>query len=109
MASEGQVASRPIHRRSVPSPAFAVKEWRQANGKRRRNSRLTVQQPELLTAFPGRAIDWDFARQRVSFRSPPENWIRPATTPMCATEPLPARMEFQVAGLWQLQHERRQS
>src|SRR4029077_1329703 len=109
MASEGQAASRPIHRKSVPSPAFAVKELRQANGKHRRNSRLTVQQPQLVTAFPGRAIDWDFAHQRVSFRFPSENPIQPATTPMCAPELRPARMEFPVAGLLRLRHERPRS
>src|SRR6266508_5983191 len=109
MTSEGQAASRPIHRRSVPSPEFAVKELLQANGKRRRNSRLTVRQRQLVTAFPGRAIEWDLVHQRFSFRSPSENRIRHSKIPMCVPELRRAKMEFQAADLLHLRHERLRS
>src|SRR5205823_15087816 len=105
MASEGQAASRPIRRRSVPSPVFAVKELRQANGKRSKNSRLTGQQRQVVTAFPGRAIDWGFVHQRVSFRFLSENRIRPPKAPMCALELRRAKMEFPAADLLHLRHE----
>src|SRR5882724_12855983 len=109
MASEVRAASRPIRRKTVPSPGFAVKELRQATGKRRKNNPLTVQRRQLVTAFPGRAIEWDFAHQRVSFRFPSENRIRHSTTPMCAPELHRAKMEFPAADLWHLRHGRLQS
>src|ERR1044071_4183262 len=109
MASEGQAASRPIHRKNVPSPESAVKELRQASGKRRRNNHLTVQQRQLVSTFPGRAIEWDFVHQRVLFRFPSENWIRHSTTPMCAPELHRAKMEFPAADLSHLRHGRLQS
>src|SRR2546423_6835743 len=109
MASEGQAASRPIRRRSVPSPEFAVKELRQANGKRSKNSRLTGQQRPAVTAFPGQAIHWGFVDQRVSFRFPSENRIRHSTTLMCAQELRRAKMEFPAADLLHLPHGRLQN
>src|ERR1044072_4663480 len=109
MASERQAAPRPIHRKNVPSPGFAVKELRQASGKRRRNNPVTVQRRQLVTAFPGRAIEWDFVHQRVSFRLVSENWIRHSTTPMCAPELHRAKMEFPAADLSHLRPGRLQS
>src|SRR4026209_559290 len=109
MASEVQAASRPIHRKNVPSPEFVVKELCQASGKRRRNNRLTVQRLQLVTAFPGRAIELGFAHQPVSFRFLSENRIRHSTTPMCAPELHRAKMEFPAADLSHLRHGRLQS
>src|SRR4030095_14303231 len=99
MASEEQAASRPIHRKSAPSPTFAAKELPRATDKYQRNSRPIVRPRLPATAFPGRAIEWDFVHQRVDFPSPSANRIRPATAPMCAPELRLARMEFPAAGL----------
>src|SRR6266550_8921777 len=109
MVSEVQAASRPIRRKNVLSPGFAVKELRQASGKRRRNNHLTVQRRQPVTALSGREIEWYFAHQRVSFRSPSENRIRHSTTPMCAPELRRAKMEFPAADLSHLRHGRLQS
>src|SRR4029077_253779 len=99
MASEEQAASRPIHRRSAPSPEYAAKGLRQANDRYQRNSRPTVQQRQPVTAFPGRATGWGFVQQRVYFPVPFADRIRPLTTPMSAPELRRARMECLVAGL----------
>src|SRR5512140_3701 len=109
MASEEQAAFPPIHRKSAPSPKSAVKELRRATDKYQRNSRPIVRLRQPATAFLGRAIEWDFVRQRVYSRFPCANRIRPATIPRCAPELRLARMVFPAVGLLHLPHERRRS
>src|SRR6266496_1293951 len=109
MASEGRAASRPIHRRSVPSPESAGKELRRATDKRPRSSRLIVRLHQLASAFLGLAIAWDFVHRPAYSRFPSENPIRLGTARKCAPELRLTRMEFLAAGLLHPQHERRLS